>query len=67
MFLEYWMIGVLMILFGVALRDSYMTGYRKAYIAGGIHSHMYTMQILSSIMTKEEMERISEELIRRGK
>jgi hypothetical protein len=67
MFLDYWMIGVLIAVFAYGLRDMYLTGYSKAYVAGGIHSHMYTMEVLKSVLTREEMERVSEELIRRGK
>ena len=63
MFLETWMIIVLLSVFAYALRDMYMQGYRRAYVEGGVYAHAMTMAILQSVLTKEELERVSNAII----
>lgn len=63
MFLEYWMIAVLIAVFGYALYDMYHRGYRVAYVEGGIFAHMKTMEIIRTVLSKEELERVRNALI----
>lgn len=67
MFLEYWMIIVLLCVFGYALYDMYHRGYKVAYVEGGLYGHVSTMQVLQEVLSKEEMERLRDAIIAKGK
>jgi hypothetical protein len=60
------MIVVLICVFGYALYDMYHRGYKIAYVEGGIYAHLSTMDILKKVLTKEELERVREALIKMG-
>ena len=66
MFLEYWMIFALFVLFAWAMHDMYKFGYRRAYVEGGIYAHVMTMTVLQNVLTKEELERVSNAIIEKG-
>lgn len=66
MYLDYWMIGVLIGVFGYALYDMYQRGYRKAYVSGGLYGHISTMEVVKSVISKEDLEKVREALIARG-
>ena len=66
MYLDYWMIVVLLCVFGYAMYDMYHRGYKTAYVEGGIYAHLSTMEILKKVLTKEELERVREALIKMG-
>ncbi len=66
MFLEYWMIAILLCVFGYAMYDMYHRGYRIAYVEGGIYAHLQTMSILKTVLSEDELERLRDALIKMG-
>ena len=45
MFLEYWMIAVLLVFFGIALVSLYNDGFNKGHIAGGVFTYFLLEQL----------------------
>lgn len=66
MFLEYWMIVILLCVFGYAMYDMYHRGYRIAYVEGGIYAHLQTMSILKTVLSEDELDRLRDALIKMG-
>ena len=52
MYLEYWMIGILLGFFYLGMRYMHYIGYKEGFVEGGIHGHLITM--------KEMQQRIDE-------
>ena len=59
MYLEYWMIAVILAVFVYAMRDMYIMGYTRAYFEGGVFAHTFTMEIVKSVVTQDDLDRIS--------
>ena len=63
MFLEYWMIVVLLTVFALGMYHLYKIGYHTAYVTGGLYGHNETMKIVKEVVSKEDMEKIRKYII----
>lgn len=72
MFLEYWMIGVLLGVFAYALKKVYLDGKREGYSAGhidgGVFTYAWTCTIVKEYMNDDvEFKNFLESVLAKGK
>lgn len=63
MYLEYWMIAVILAFFGIGLYHMYRVGYSTAYVTGGIYGHMTTMEIVKKVVSADDLQKIRDSII----